>query len=48
MRHPVVLACFALGIIVRTIQYAAQTSMWLDELAVAHTVVVRAHWRRLR
>ena len=41
MRHPVVLACFALGIIVRTIQYAAQTSMWLDELAVAHTVVVR-------
>ena len=41
MRHPVVLACFALGVIVRTIQYAAQTSMWLDELAVAHTVGVR-------
>ncbi len=41
MRHPVVLACFALGIIVRTIQFASQGSMWLDELAVAHTVVVR-------
>ncbi len=41
MRHPVVLACFALGIIVRTIQFAAQTSLWLDELAVAHTVIVR-------
>ena len=41
MRHPVVLACLALGIIVRTIQFTAQGSMWLDELAVAHTVVVR-------
>ena len=41
MRHPVVLGCFALGIIVRTIQFATQGSMWLDELAVAHTVVVR-------
>jgi len=41
MRHPVVLACVALGIVVRTIQFAAQSSLWLDELAVAHTVIVR-------
>ena len=41
MRHPIVLAALALGITVRTIQFAAQNSLWLDELAVAHTVVVR-------
>jgi hypothetical protein len=41
MRHPIVLASLALGLIVRTIQFAAENSLWLDELAVAHTVVVR-------
>jgi hypothetical protein len=41
MRHPVTLACLALGVILRTIQFAAQNSLWLDELAIAHTVVVR-------
>lgn len=41
MRQAVVLVCLALGITARTIQYSAQVSLWLDELAVAHTVVVR-------
>jgi hypothetical protein len=41
MRHPVAVACLALGVVLRTIQFAAQNSLWLDELAIAHTVVVR-------
>lgn len=35
------LACLALGAGLRTVQYSAQTSLWLDELAVSHAIVAR-------
>lgn len=35
------MACLAMGVVLRTVQYGAQASLWLDELALAHTIVVR-------
>lgn len=34
-------ACLVVGVVLRTVQYLAQVSLWLDELAVAHNVVAR-------
>ena len=35
------MACLTMGVVLRTVQYGAQASLWLDELALAHTIVVR-------